>query len=261
MTETEIWEKINSVASWYHCIEVAPGIVTPGINDSPKLLEILDLPQDCSGKRVLDLGTRDGFFAFELEKRGAEVVAIDYQPLELTGFGVAAELLHSKVSFVQDNIYNVSVEKYGMFDIVLFLGLIYHLRNPLGALDLIRDVCRGELYLETQAIDNAFLTTEGKLVALSSLSPELVQVPIMQFYPGAALNNDITNYWAPNFKCMEMLLLESNFEVIDKKLYGQRASFKSRIATNLINEHLRNIERGTLFPGIDTKPFQSGHYR
>jgi tRNA (mo5U34)-methyltransferase len=254
MDRAVILEKINSVKHWYHRIEIMPGVITPGVNDSARALELLNLPQDCTGKRVLDLGTRDGFFAFELEKRGAEVLAMDYQPMERTGFGVMAEILGSKVTFVQDNIYNISSEKYGKFDIVLFLGLIYHLRDPLGALDIIRDICQGELYLETQVIDNAFLNADGKLVPLKSISEELLHLPIMQFYPGTALNNDATNFWAPNFKCMEMLLLESNFEVLDKKLYGQRANFKCRVATNPNLEMHRQVARGRVLPGkTDTK--------
>jgi len=88
--ESQIQSMIAAHTRWYHRIELAPGIVTPGINDSNANLRILDhlgLPTDCSGMRVLDIGTADGFMAFEIEKRGAdEVVGLDYRKPTSSGF-------------------------------------------------------------------------------------------------------------------------------------------------------------------------------
>lgn len=97
MDAAEVRARIASVPHCYHRIEVRPGILTPGTNDSQTSLARLDLPVDCSGLSVLDIGTRDGFFAFELERRGARVLAVDYAPPAATGFAVAADLLGSKV--------------------------------------------------------------------------------------------------------------------------------------------------------------------
>ena len=89
----EIKEMIDSVAIWHHRIELAPGIFTPSIQQTQDVLNAINLPNDLSGLRVLDLGARDGFFSFECEKRGAaEVIAVDYAPVELTGFGVASKI-------------------------------------------------------------------------------------------------------------------------------------------------------------------------
>ena len=74
MSDEAVWARIHAIRHWYHRIEIKPGIVTPGINDATVTLAMLDLPDDATGLRVLDVGTRDGFFAFELERRGAEVV-------------------------------------------------------------------------------------------------------------------------------------------------------------------------------------------
>ena len=74
----QIVDLIRNVEFWYHQIELAPGIVTPGVNDSPAVLrnlEALGLPDDCSGLRVLDIGCRDGFFSFAMEARGANVTS------------------------------------------------------------------------------------------------------------------------------------------------------------------------------------------
>jgi tRNA (mo5U34)-methyltransferase len=165
-------EKIASVPFWYHRIALKPGLVTPGINDSQAVLELLELPQHCSGARVLDIGARDGFFSFELERRGAEVLAIDYMPPDRTGFMVAKEILGSNVTYKVANVYDLDPGDYGTFDIVLFLGVLYHLRNPMLALDKIWQICRGRLWVESQVIDNAFLDMETmQMKKLSTLHP------------------------------------------------------------------------------------------
>ncbi len=248
LDDSPILEKIQTVKHWYHQIEIKPGLVTPGVQNSSEILRLLNFPNDCSGLKALDLGARDGFFSFELEKRGAEVLALDYYPSDKTGFKVAAELLDSKVTYVQDNFYNVSVEKYGTFDIVLFLGLIYHLPDPLRSLDIVRKVCTNELYLETQVIDNAFLKADGTFVQLSSVSEELDEIPIMQFYPKNSLLNDPTSYWAPNLKCMELMLNETNFSVLEKHLYNSRGLFKCQVTSDDWLTYHMELQTGVRYP-------------
>ena len=215
-------ELVASVDPWYHRIEVAPGVVTPGVNDSQLVLRALELPDDLTGLRVLDIGTRDGFFAFECERRGAEVTAVDYMPPEETGFLVARELLGSEVEFVQENVYELSEERYGGFDLVLFLGVIYHLRDPMLALDRIWDVCRGRLIVETQVIDEALLMPSGEFRRLAEIDPALEGTPLMQFYPGDSLNDDPTCVWAPNEACLRSMLEEVGFAVDAQLRIGQR---------------------------------------
>src|SRR5262245_461583 len=154
MTDAEVQRLIESVPHWYHRIPIRPGITTPGINDSAQTLELLDLPADARGLRVLDVGARDGFFSFEMERRGADVIAVDYAPAEKTGFRVAAGLLGSKVEFRNANIYALSPKEYGTFDIVLFLGLLYHLPDPIQALQILRALCTGRMCVESHVIDN-----------------------------------------------------------------------------------------------------------
>lgn len=207
---------------WYHRIEVAPGVLTPGVNDSQMILEALRLPETLEGLRVLDIGARDGFFSFECERRGAEVMAIDYLTAEETGFPIAKELLGSEVELQQMNVYDLSPEELGGFDLVLFLGVLYHLRDPMLALDKISGVCRGKLIVETQLIDDALLTESGEFKRLVDLDPELEKIPLMQFYPGRALNNDPTNAWAPNGACLAAMLEEAGFAVESQLRLGQR---------------------------------------
>lgn len=89
-----LYSKIKAVKNWYHTVEIGSGLITPGICNTAQLLSLLDFPKDFSGKRVLDLGARDGFFSFEAEKRGAkEIIALDYSRKEDTGFEVLAEAM------------------------------------------------------------------------------------------------------------------------------------------------------------------------
>lgn len=244
LAEAEIRQRIDSVRAWYHQIPIQPGIVTPGINAAGETLRLLDLPEDCRGTRVLDLGTRDGYFAFELERRSADVLAVDYVSSEETGFKVAAELLGSKVTFLQENVYNLTPEKYGTFDIVLFLGLLYHLPDPVRALKIVRRLCRERLCLETYVMDTCLLLPDGTTAPLSELSPLLADIPLMQFYPGNSLGNDATNYWGPNMKCMEEMLRECKFDLLSRHLCRARAVFNCRTTENAGLDYLHSIAQG-----------------
>jgi tRNA (mo5U34)-methyltransferase len=231
--EKQIISLMGNVKTWYHQIELAPKIVTPGINDSSVVLKNLDalgLPKDGSLLRVLDIGCRDGFFAFEMEKRGAQVVGVDYAPPDVTGFQIASQILDSKVTYVTDNVYNLNPEKYGAFDLVLFLGVLYHLRNPLLALDQIRTMIKpgGLLFAESQ------LSTDDRLNTLD--------IPVWQFYPRNTLNNDETNKWAPNLSGLKFAVEEAEFIVQDSLLYGNRGYVKSQAVTDSRQQYFRHLD-------------------
>lgn len=240
MTTADILEQVARV-QWYHRIEVAPGIVTPGINDSPAALRGLGLPDNLTGRRVLDIGTRDGFFAFECERRGAEVVAVDSVSLETTGFGVAAELLGSRVRYQHRSIWDLSREADGEFDVVLCLGLLYHLRDPLAALNLVRSLCRGVLYLETAILEPSRAGAFDGIGAWSAAVPQFDETPLMQFLPGAIANNDPTNFWLPNRACLKAMLEESNFVVDRVDVNGPRAIAVARPTFDAFLEHINRV--------------------
>jgi tRNA (mo5U34)-methyltransferase len=235
---------IEAHPHWYHQIEVAPGVVTPGVNDSQMVLDALQLPESLEGMRVLDIGARDGFFSFECERRGAaEVVAIDYLTPEETGFPIARELVGSQVQMRQANVYDLSPEEFGSFDLVLFLGVLYHLRDPMLALDRIADVSTGRVIVETQAIDDALLVGPGQFKRLADISPELESIPIMQFYPGDSLNNDPSNAWAPNQACLRAMLEESGFAVDHELRMGQRAIAFGHRTEDVVRDFWRRRDR------------------
>ncbi len=203
---------------WWHEIELAPGIVTPGDDSNRMKLPILDrigLPRDLSGLRALDIGCSDGYFSFEMERRGASVLAMDFVPETYTGFATAREILGSDAEYMMENVYNLTPEKHGLFDVVLFLGVLYHLRKPLAALDSIRSVLRpgGQLFVGTMMIDEYFLLPDGTVTTLAAVNPLLAEVPLWQAYPGDSLNGDFTNCFAPNRRALEVALSEAQFQV------------------------------------------------
>ncbi len=162
---------------WYHSIDVAPGVATKGTYDLRHALPQMPFP-DVKGKRCLDIGTWDGFYAYEMERRGAaEVVALDVADLSevdyppearadpafdpshkgkqprSAGFQLLHEILESNVEWRAGNIYDLDPAVIGTFDVVVIGSLLVHLRDPVRALDAVRKVTTGELlvadYLHT----------------------------------------------------------------------------------------------------------------
>lgn len=244
MSDADIRAKVDAVRVWYHRIPLRPGVVTPGINDPAQTLRHLDIPEDCRGLRVLDLGARDGYFSFELERRGADVLAVDYVPADQTGFAVVAEVLGSGVRYLQANVYSLDPAAIGTFDVVLFLGLLYHLPDPVRALEIVRSLCDGILCLETHSIDNGVLLPDGTTKPLADLSAALVDVPLMQFYPGRTLSGDPTNYWGPNLSCLVGMLEECRFRVKSHTLTADRAVVNAEAVEDREREYLLNLARG-----------------
>jgi tRNA (mo5U34)-methyltransferase len=212
----ELAQAIAANRLWYHTIELAPGTVTPGWFDLRPIAQRMPWP-DVTGLRCLDVGTYDGFLAFELERRGgAEVVATDIAgedewdwypdlrgtgPRELAelmgpekgrGFRVAAAALGSKVQRVELSVYDLDPERVGTFDVVVCGSLLLHLRDPLRALEAIRSVCRGR-----------FLSAEEVNLPLSVLHPRR---PVAQMRPHEL------QWWVPNVAGHRDMLAASGFE-------------------------------------------------
>jgi tRNA (mo5U34)-methyltransferase len=172
---TAVREAVAANRLWYHTLDLGDGVVTPGWMDLRPVVGLMPWP-DVRGKRCLDVGTYDGFLAFELERRGAgEVVATDIsdhaewdhevrlrgQSTELleqiagekgSGFEIARELLGSSVEKREINAYDLTSEVVGEFDVVVCGSLLLHLRDPLRALAAMRTVCR-ELFMSVEQVD------------------------------------------------------------------------------------------------------------
>lgn len=157
MTPAELAEALKRY-SFYHVIDLGHGIVTPGVREfmslqEPVLAEIRRA--DLRGKRVLDIGCRDGLFSFEAERRGGSVVAIDRTPS-----AALSELLipwfKSLIETQTLNVYDLRVDPEKRFDYVIFAGVLYHLRMPFEAIKRIADSMKpgGTLLIETALMLN-----------------------------------------------------------------------------------------------------------
>jgi tRNA (mo5U34)-methyltransferase len=192
--------------NWYHQIDLGDGIVTPGVDDTPSRMAPLELPSDLSGKSVLDIGAWDGFFSFEAERRGAgRVLATDSYCWSGEGWGTkegfltASRILGSRVDDLEIDVMDLSPDRVGTFDLVLFVGVLYHLRHPLLGLERVASVTGDQLIFDSHT---AMIKERD---------------PVMRFYPGTELNNDPTNWWGANPPAVEAMLRDVGFERIERK--------------------------------------------
>jgi tRNA (mo5U34)-methyltransferase len=202
------------------------------VDNTAERLSRVQLPQNLSGRSVLDVGAWDGFFSFEAERRGAaRVVASDYYSWHGTGWGtgqgkagfeLAREALDSGVSDVDVDVLDLSPERVGTFDVVLFLGVLYHLPNPLLALERVASVTGDLLILET-VVD---------LVGLKR--------PAAAFYPGRELNDDPTNWWGPNPAAVEGMLRSVGFTRVEHITPARSAAYR---AARAISHRLKGKNR------------------
>jgi tRNA (mo5U34)-methyltransferase len=194
---------------WFHTIDLGGGVVTAGRDESPRKLDWIRLPPDLAGRTVLDVGAWDGFFSFECERRGAaRVVALDgpawtepeWGPGGFgtkAGFELARRALGSAVEDVTLALDEISPSSVGRFDVVLFLGVLYHLKHPWVALERVASVCDGLLIVETHA----------DLLDLRR--------PAMALYPGAEVAGDASNWWGPNLPALVAMLREEGFARVE----------------------------------------------
>ena len=220
MTTAELQTAIDSNPVWYHSIELAPGVVTPGWFDLRPIVNKLPWP-DVKGKRCLDVGTYDGFLAFEMERRGAaEVVALDIPnhedwdwppdvrarggeelarlagPEKGVGFRVAKKALGSSVEKVNMSAYEISPETVGKFDVVVCGSLMLHLRDPSRALEAIHSVCTGE-FMSSEEIDLK-LTVAHPRRALARLNG----------------SGEMLQWWVPNVAGHRRMVFAAGFEIV-----------------------------------------------
>ena len=218
--------RIDALGPWFHNIQLGDIPTAPGhfLGDYPRAKFdrfAAALPADLTGKTVLDIGCNAGFYTIEMKRRGAaRVLGIDSDARYLAQARLATEVLGlDGVEFAQLSVYDVAAlgER---FDLVIFMGVLYHLRHPLLALDLIREHVAGDLML--------FQT-------LQQGSPDVLEVPRDHpfFLPGTVqpppyfddpgyprlhfieheFASDWTNWWAPNAACSQAMLRSAGFTV------------------------------------------------
>ena len=202
MTPEELRRRAAQVR-WFHTMDLGAGVVTPGVTDPRRILGRLRLP-DLRGRTVLDVGAWDGFFSFEAEHRGAaRVVATDWFSWggpgwgTRAGFDLAREALGSRVEDVEVDVMDLDPGRLGTFDVVLFLGVLYHMRDPVGALARVAAATGDLLVVETEV---------GML---------LHRRPAAEFYPGGELAGDETNWWGPNPAAVVGMLRTVGFRQVE----------------------------------------------
>lgn len=204
---------------WYHRIELPGGIATPGW--APLNQTAYQIPDDLSGKRVLDIGAWDGYWSFEAMKRGArQVVAIDdfsdylgaldqrdrpgWQTFDLCRDALGFD--HDACQRIEMSVYDISEEQLGRFDVVFCFGVLYHLRYPLLALDRIAGVCDHDLHIESAILDD-FSPYRGGFGA-GYPGGHMV----MEFYPDEQYGNNKTNWWVPSIHCLGHMVRSAGFQ-------------------------------------------------
>jgi len=229
----------ESVPFWWHSIDLGHGVVTPGYKTPEILaaeVANMQLP-DLAGRSVLDVGAFDGFFSFEAERRGAtRVVALDhfcwcqdltkFKPFGLSvrdgvakrvefsevapnfaagrtpgkqGFDLARRVLGSRVEDRVIDYMQADFDELGSFDVVFFLGVLYHMESPLDAMRQLARATRELAIIETEAI------------AIAGFE----DARLCEFYRGDELQHDPTNWWAPNARAVEGLALEAGFTRVE----------------------------------------------
>lgn len=201
--------------TWFHSMELRPGLVTKGAKSQELLAAEAAAvfgPLDLAGRSLLDIGAWNGFWSFEAKRRGAgRVVALDHftwRHPDFRGretFDLARSALGLEVEAVEADITALRPE-FGRFDAVLFLGVFYHLENPLPVFQTLRALTGRALVLETH---QAMLDCPS---------------PAMVYYPGKELAGDETNWWGPNPALVYRLLLRAGFARVhyqDHPVYGR----------------------------------------
>jgi tRNA (mo5U34)-methyltransferase len=195
-----------STKGWYHSIELPDGNVVQGMIGIDALkgrLAAFPIPSDLTGKRVLDVGAWTGWCSFEMERRGAQVMAVDC--VEFEEFREAHRMIGSKVDYRILDVEELTPESVGLFDYVLFFGVLYHLRNPLLGLEKICAITRDTAFVES------FVTDDGSSAACN-----------LEFYETNELGGQIDNWFGPTAQCATALCRSAGFARVNLEYVSER---------------------------------------
>lgn len=257
--------KAISKIKWYHTLDLGHGVVTPGFIDNRDTVPLFGLPEDLTGKRCLDIGTYDGFWAFEMERRGAsEVIAIDvdsptdydvprkhrdqiieeanaqeealranwdkrgdYVGIQFPGdgFRMAKKILKSKVERKGLNVYDLSPEKVGKFDVILISQLLLRLRDPQTVIENMFSVCKGIAIIgEPYQPD---LEAEGR--------------PLSTFIGTGVLGV----WWGHSIQSMKMMMQVAGFEPVEEVSRWQATNRAGNFHKVILKGHVPEEMKGS----------------
>jgi tRNA (mo5U34)-methyltransferase len=221
MTTDEIRARVEQLGPWFHNMDLCGVRTAPQhfLGDYPAFKWrsfAASIPRDLRGRTVLDIGCNAGFYSMEMKRRGADrVLGIDFDDEYLAQARFAAEVNGLDIEFRRLSVYDVA-QLGEKFDVVLFMGVLYHLRHPLLALDLLHEhvvkdlmvfqsLMRGTAEVGQFRSDYPFCETEIF---------DDARFPRMYFIE-ERYSQDPTNWWIPNRACAEAILRSSGFEIVD----------------------------------------------
>ncbi|MGH9661075.1 MAG: class I SAM-dependent methyltransferase, partial [Bryobacteraceae bacterium] len=189
---------------WYHSFELPDGSVIEGVQELALLRERwarFPIPERLDGKRVLDIGAWDGWFSFEAERRGARVTAVDC--VEIPNFLEMHRRLRSQVDYRILDLYEIPEAGLGTFDYVLLLGVLYHVKHPLAALELVCSLTTDTAIVDSFVIDGDTWREH----------PEAM--PVMEFYETDELGEQLDNWFGPSVACLAGMCRAAGFARVD----------------------------------------------
>ncbi|HVX80570.1 MAG TPA: TIGR04290 family methyltransferase [Devosiaceae bacterium] len=220
LSTTEIRQKVEALGPWFHNLDLGGVETAPDhfLGDYPrsKFRHFASaIPEDLTGRTVLDIGCNAGFYSLEMKRRGAErVLGIDFDDAYLAQARFAAEVAGADIEFRKLSVYDVGALGE-TFDVVLFMGVLYHLRHPLLALDLIRAHVARDLML-FQSMQRGSATVERVEENYPFWNYDLFDAPGFPrlHFIEHRYSDDPTNWWVPNRACVEAMLRSSGFSIV-----------------------------------------------
>lgn len=221
LSPSEIRSRLQALGDWFHNLKLH-GIETAPhhfLGDYPQCkwkTFAHAIPQNLAGRTVLDIGCNGGFYSIEMKRRGADrVVGIDFDETYLEQARFAAQVCEVDIEFQQLSVYDIASlgEK---FDIVLFMGVLYHLRHPLLALDLIHEHAAKDLFVfqSMQRGSTEVLPLKDDYTFHETAIFQHAGYPQM-FFVEKKYCGDPTNWWIPNQACVEAMLRSSGFQILE----------------------------------------------
>src|SRR6185312_1700016 len=201
------WKQEFESRGWWHSFDLPGGRRIDGVCSVEGLrrrIEQYPVPEDLRGARVLDIGAWDGWYTFEMERRGADVVAVDCW--DNPRFHQIQTALKSRAEYRQMDVYDLTPATVGRFDIVLFMGVLYHLKHPLLALERVCAITK-----DLAVVDSFILREEHRP------GENVENRPVMEFYENEEFGGQTDNWCGPSLPCLMAMCRTAGFARVEHR--------------------------------------------